>query len=151
MKNICDLYLNKEVDSYHFKYLSLFDKTFIYIPQKLYSGYLGLNVERIKLVSVVIALRKEGIEAINVPVIYRDGLLLSRVTGFDIAKKHALLNGYNVMLENINENIPLCWSYIITNHQNEKVGGVVHVDKLDGHIWTSLEYEEYMYDYNNIL
>lgn len=33
----------------------------------------------------------------------------------------------------------------------EKTGGVVMVDKLDGHIWNSLEYEEYMYDFNGIL
>ncbi|MDN7736201.1 MULTISPECIES: hypothetical protein [Burkholderia] len=33
----------------------------------------------------------------------------------------------------------------------EKVGGAILVDRLDGHVWSYEEYEEYMYDYNNVM
>ena len=47
--------------------------------------------------------------------------------------------------------MPLYWAYRIINDIQERVGGMVYIDKLDGHIWTIEEYEEYFYDYNNIL
>ncbi|AWH87776.1 hypothetical protein HYN51_03885 [Limnobaculum parvum] len=57
MKNICDLFLKNETNTSSLKYLTVFDKRFSYIFWVGYSGYLGINVERIKLVSAVIELK----------------------------------------------------------------------------------------------
>ncbi len=38
----------------------------------------------------------------------------------------------------------------MANDRSDRVGGYVMVDRLDGHIWTCEEYENYMYDYNNV-
>lgn len=153
MKNICDLFLKNETNTSHFKYLTIFDKSFSYVPGEFYSGYLGINVERIKLVSVVIELKKEGVIALNVPIRYRDNTLLSITDGFEIAKDYGLSKGLETRMDNLyhDTQIPLFWAFPITNNPSEKAGGVIYVDKLDGHVWTYLEYLEYMYDYNNII
>ncbi|AWH88627.1 hypothetical protein [Limnobaculum parvum] len=153
MKNICDLFIKNETNTNHFRHLTIFDKSFLYIPGKFYSGYLGLNVERITLVSVVIELKKEGVVALNVPIRYRDNTLLSVTDGFNSAKEYGLSKGLETREDNTyhDAQIPLYWTFPITNNPPDKAGGVIYVDKLDGHIWTYLEHQEYMYDYNNII
>lgn len=153
MNKTCDLFIKNETNSPHLKYLTIFDKDFSYTPGKFYSGYLGLNVERIKLVSVIIELKKEDVSVLNVPIRYRDNTLLSVTDGFKFAKEYGLSNGLETRADNIchNGQPPLFWTFPITNNPTGKAGGVIYVDKLDGHIWTYLEYQEYMYDYNNII
>ena len=49
----------------------------------------------------------------------------------------------------VNDSTPVFWLLILLMIQKKKLG-VVIFDKLDSHVWSSLEYEEYLYDYNNV-
>jgi hypothetical protein len=59
MHNKCDLYLCETANSLHFKYLKIYDKNFVYEEDKTYRGYIGVNVERIKLIVFVSELREK--------------------------------------------------------------------------------------------
>jgi len=149
----CDLFLLRETISPHFRFLSIFDKNFRYQDGQVYSGYMGLNVERIKLVSVVVELRKKGVDAFNVPVRYRDQPKLTKEERFKIAKQHAGSRGDGVAFGGFRtfNATPMLWSFPLLPSDESKVGGVVYVDTLDGHFWDLIEYDEYMHDYNAIL
>lgn len=70
----------------------------------------------------------------------------------EVARKEALRLGADVsdgQVENHEPN-PLYWRFAMANDRSDRVGGYVMVDRLDGHIWTCEEYENYMYDYNNV-
>ena len=56
---ICELYFCEPVKTSRLKYLELFDKIFHYDEGNVYSGFLDVNVHRIKLVSVVTDLRAQ--------------------------------------------------------------------------------------------
>lgn len=153
MKTICDLYFERPTVAQGLKLVKVFDKAFVYVPGFEYSGYAGLNIDRIKMVSVVAELRSGGVEAFSVPVKYRDIPNLSSDQAHEFALKYALASGVgidNAVLQSPRPS-PLVWMFRIVNDPQHRVGGVVMVDKLDGRRWTSDEYVEYLYDYNNIL
>lgn len=133
--------------------LRIFDKDFVCEPEKEYSGYLGLNVHRVKMVSIVTELRCKGIEAYSCPVRYRDvtNIRYEKAAGF--ASDHAKAKGFNIVFDSFRakKSPPVFWVFSIVGRGEGEVGGVVMVDRLDGHMWGELEYLEYMYDYNNIL
>lgn len=153
MKKKCDLYLNESINSSDFKFIKIFDKNFIYDEKKTYSGYLNVNIDRIKMVSLVTELRNKGVCAYSVPVEYRDKNNLSQEQAFIYASAYAESQKFNVIID-LNRTAkaaPVFWLFNIVNDSEERAGGIVRVDKLDGHIWSLLEYEEYMHDYNNQL
>lgn len=153
MQKICDLFFTTKINPSHLRFLSIYDKNFVYDSTASYSDFLNVNVKRINLVRFVIELRKDGVKSFSIPVEYRDNKLLSKSEGFQIAKKYAQSQGYDVIenSERINNDIPIYWHFSICNDPEERSGGHVCVDRLDGHIWDLSEYEEYMYDYNAIL
>ena len=61
MQKLCDIYICEPTSSDRLRFVSLFDKSFLYEENKTYYGYLGINVARIKLISVVSDLRKNGV------------------------------------------------------------------------------------------
>lgn len=140
--------------SVRLKFIELFDRNFVYDSEKSYVGFLHVNVDRIKLVSVVSDLRRNGIACFNVPIAYRDHETISIETALDLATEHAKTFGASVAISIRHQKAPpVFWAFdlIHGNDENEKSGGVVMIDKLDGHVWTYSEYEEYLYDYNNVL
>ena len=148
---ICDIYIHGESKSPNFKFIGLLDKSFSYCADHAYSGFMGVNVGRVKLASVVSELRKAGVACFSVPIEYRDNSGIDIVEAKTFAKKHAESMGLEISESNHREGYaPLFWVFDICTHDDDRVGGVVIVDKLDGHIWGSNEYEEYMYDYNNV-
>lgn len=155
MQKKCDLYLCESVCSERLKFIKLYDKEFSCDAEKSYVGYLGVNVDRIKLVSVVSDLRKHKIDCFSVPVEYRDRENLSFKHAFSLAKNYAKNLGASAFdaMTLQSRCLPVFWifdlKYDITSE--EKVGGVVMIDRLDGHVWTDAESEVYMYDYNNVL
>lgn len=150
MSKLCDLYVSDLQDNSGLKLLKIYDKNFIYNEFNIYEGFLGINVNRIKLINFLIDLRNKGIKCFNAPIAYRDNITLSKEAAYTIAKKYAKAQGYKVHLASYFYP-PVFWLFNIADDPQERAGGVVLVDKLDGHIWSNEEYEEYMYDYNNIL
>lgn len=54
----CDLYFDKAVSTERLKYVQLLDTSFIYDERKSYLGFLLVNVERLKLLPVVLDMRR---------------------------------------------------------------------------------------------
>lgn len=154
MQKKCDLYFFDGVKSDRLKFIELFDKNFVYNNQKSYVGFLHANVDRVKLVSVVTDLRRNGIACFSVPVAYRDHETISMETALDLAIERAKTFGASATTSTRHEKAPpVFWAFDLMPEEtaDEKSGGVVMIDRLDGHIWTDSEYEEYLYDYNNVL
>jgi hypothetical protein len=152
MQKKCDLYIVNNINSPELRIIKIYDKNFLYDEHKSYSGYLSLNIDRIKLIAVVSEFRKKGINCFSVPIKYRDNKNVTRENAFNVAIEYANLNDFKVapISAGVNDSAPVFWLFNIINDPKEKAGGVVIVDRLDGHVWSSLEYEEYMYDYNNV-
>lgn len=154
MQEKCDLYFYDSVKSGHLKFVELLDKNFTYDQEKSYVGFLRASVDRVKLVSVVSDLRRNGIACFSVPIAYRDHETIPMEAAFDLATKHAKSFGATVAVSIRHQRVPpVLWAFDLLhgNDEEEKSGGVVMIDRLDGHVWTSSEYEEYLYDYNNVL
>lgn len=151
MQKQCDLYLCSPVDASRLKIVRLFDKSFSCDDGKVVDGYLFVNISRVKLVSIVSTLRREHIPCFSIPVEYRDGDI-SLEAACEVAKNYAESHGDDVGIRDQMQYPPLFWSFSLIpgNSAEKKAGGVLMVDRLDGHIWTIEEYEEYMYDYNNV-
>jgi hypothetical protein len=154
MQKKCDLYLSESTRSPEFRYLKIYDQEFVYEEQKEYSGYLKINVDRIKLLVIISELSKKGITAYSVPVNYRDSKNITREEALVFAQKYAESLGRRIVreLENTQIGPPLFWQFNLNGGEfNEKAGGIVMIDRIDGHSWDLNEYEEYMHDFNNIL
>lgn len=113
---------------------------------------LGVNVERFRLVRVVVDLRNEGVRVLSVPVRYRDSLNIDRGEALVLAKEYAEAKGFKVAGNDLRVDnfTPLYWSFSISDPTGERAGGKVRVDRVDGHVWSMDEYDKYMYDYNCI-
>jgi hypothetical protein len=147
----CDIYICGESKSPHFKFIGLFDKSFNYSGDRLYSGFMNVNIGRVKLISIISDLRKAGVACFSVPVEYRDNVGIDVREARSIAEKHAESIGFEISGFSARQDYaPLFWVFDVSGGDGDRVGGVVIVDRLDGHIWETDEYEEYMYDYNNI-
>lgn len=147
----CDIYIHGESKSPSLKFIGLFDKSFSYCADRTYRGFMGVSVGRVKLVSVVSELRKAGVACFSVPIEYRDNPGIEAAEAKSLAKKHAESMGGMISERDHRDGYaPLFWVFDISAHDDDRVGGVVIVDRLDGHIWGTDEYEEYMYDYNNV-
>ena len=154
MQKKCDLYFHDAVKSDRLKFIELFDKNFVYENEKYYVGFLRINVDRIKLVSVVSDLRCNGVTCFSVPIAYRDYEVISMMAALDLANRYAKSFGASAVISERHQKAPpVFWAFdlIHSGNQEEKSGGTVMVDRLDGHVWTYSEYEEYLYDYNNLL
>jgi len=154
MQKKCDLYLCNGIRSERLKFVKIFDDNFSYDSERIYLGYLGINVNRIKLVSVVSDLKGHEIPCFSVPTIYRENENISSNQAMELANKYALNLGASVLqvIRSQPQCPPVYWAFGLKCNDDvaEKVGGVVLIDRIDGHVWTNSEYEEYMYDYNNI-
>ncbi|MEO7888246.1 MAG: hypothetical protein ABIR76_16070 [Polaromonas sp.] len=154
MQRKCDLYFYDAVKSDRLKFIELFDKNFVFDSEKVYVGFLHASADRVKLVSVVSDLRRNGIVCFSVPIAYREQKTISMEIAFDLAIEYAKTVGATVAVSIRHQRIPpVFWAFDLVpeNNEEEKSGGVVMIDRLDGHVWTSSEYEEYLYDYNNVL
>lgn len=154
MQKKCDLYLSEAATSDRLKFVSLFDKSFVFDPLKTYSGYLHVNVDRVKLVPVVSDLRKCGITCFSVPIEYRDRENLPMSDALRLANERArsLRASAFSSAGRGAKSPPVIWCFDLRYERasDEKADGVVLIDRIDGHVWTDSDYEEYMYDYNNI-
>ncbi|WP_434701887.1 hypothetical protein [Pseudomonas sp. D1-36] len=151
MQKKCDLYLCSEVDVSQIAMLSLFDKSLLLKEGTVRSGYLSVNIDRVKLVAIVSDLRRQNISCFSDPIEYRDSNL-SFEAAFEVAKKSAIEQ--NAIAGRLDQTRapPLFWSFSLASvsSSEKKAGGVLMIDRLDGHIWSPEEYEEYMYDYNKV-
>jgi hypothetical protein len=152
MQKLCDLFLCEPAKTDRLRSISLFDKGFLHDPEKHYSGYLRANIDRIKMIPILSDLRKNGINCFNVPIAYRDGENLSIDHAFALAMDYARTKNAEVSRRVHSKCPPVYWAFDLLwpDQEKERVGGVVMIDRLDGHVWTASEYEEYMYDYNNV-
>ncbi|GAB2724827.1 hypothetical protein [Comamonas sediminis] len=154
MQKKCDIYLCCAVKNEKLRFINLFDKNFVFDENKYYEGFLSINVDRVKLIPVILDLRREGITCFSAPVDYRDGATIAREVALGLAKKYASSLNSSVKFSFDEFRVPpVIWVFdlVPNSFQGDVAGGLAMVDKLDGHIWTTSEYEEYMYDYNNML
>ena len=151
MQKLCDLFLCEPTKTHRLKYISLFDKVFLHDPEGLYSGFLRAYIDRIKMISIVCDLRKDGIDCFSAPIAYRDRANLSIERAFALAMGYARSKNAEVSRGIQSKCPPVYWMFdLLHNQEDERAGGTVMIVRLDGHVWTSSEYEEYMYDFNNI-
>lgn len=149
--NICDLYIAGETNNSGLGFVKLFDNSFVYDGGCAYSGFLNINVGRVKLISVVSELRKAGVTCFSVPVKYRDGDGIDYSVALQLAENYARSVGGEVLVSSSRKVYPpLFWIFEISCRDGDVSGREVIVDRLDGHLWQADEYEGYMYDYNNI-
>lgn len=150
MKN-CDIYLLDEIagDSFYLNQLKIFQRDLVFDLNSTYVGYLHMNIRRLTGVAIVTHLRNNRIRSWNIPVKYRDQDLLSFEEVSALAQQYATPSGSNVTSRQRIGDIhhPMFFCYYL----NDATGGGITVDRLDGHIWTAEEMEEYGYDYNNLL
>ena len=155
MQQKCDIYLSEPTQTERLRSVGMFDRDFQYEEGKLYVGYLGVNIYRVKLVSIVSDLRKRNIACFGVPTTYRDNENLSLDAAISIANEYTRSLGKSAEPSSMlkSKSPPVYWIFDLKNDEGPggKAGGVVMVDRIDGHIWSQCEYEEYMYDFNNIL
>lgn len=160
MNQICDLYSAKPFNASELKFLRIFDKNFQYEENKMYQGFLGLNIHRVRIASMLSNMRyllKDGVYVYSIPVDYRDSRLISKESAFSLAQKYCenYLDGYHPVFSKFDSSNlnPIYWSFNIACHlsdvEEEKSDGAIIVDRLDGHIWDEMEMEIYQYDYNN--
>lgn len=152
MLDVVDLYLNCKTNDGSLRLLQIFDSSFKYHDDGFYERYLGVSIHRIKLIPIINKLRKKGIKSYSVPINYRDNKTITIDNALDIAKEKFNKNQHrifkNKMIKNDN---PLIWCFsIVSLIGEEKAGGIVMIDRLDGHMWSQEEFEIYMYDYNNV-
>lgn len=153
MQKICDLYIPHILDDYSpLEYLHILEPHFTYDPEKSYQGYLNVNVRRITLVNFITEFRKRKMQIYNVPIQYRDQENLSIDQAFEYALKAIDLENYHITKTSfMGMDSPVVWRFPLSHLFEEKAGAGISVDKLDGHIWTMEEIEEYDYDFNNFL
>jgi len=153
MQKLCDLFLCEPTKTNRLKFVNLFDKKFLYDSEREYRGYLGVNIPRIKMVSIVCDIRKHSVCCFSAPIEYRDGQKISIALALSLASDYAMTINAKVAKRSNSTYPPVYWVFDLLwiNQSDERAGGTVMIDRLDGHLWTSSEYEEYMYDYNNII
>lgn len=155
MQKKCDLYFHDYVNSSRLKLIALFDGNFKHVDGQKYIGFLQINVIRIKLISVISDLRKNNLYCFSVPIEYRDCKNISFEVALELANTYAARCGATVStsMHRSDKCPPLIWIFDligINNTEEQKAGGVIMVDRIDGHEWSTSEYEEYLYDYNNV-
>lgn len=153
MNNICDLYFTHPTNDTQLRFIGLFDKDFKFQEDKLYNGYVGTAIHRVKLIPMINSLRRSGIEVYSVPIDYRERASISKSEAFKIAEAHAQKSNMQASfdLPPGAKEPPLFWIFPLRSLTGEeRIGGTVVIDRIDGHRWTLDELDQYMYDYNNL-
>lgn len=151
---LCDVYLPNEVKGELLAKCVLERHVGFDIEiEKFYVGYCGFNVKR--LIGLMAVMRLKDIaktDALNVPILYRDcphiGLDEARL----IAAKIDYGDGRKASYDEspfLRYPHPLYWAFSLTGGDGSVAGGSVYVDRVDGHVWSSNELDEYSHDFNN--
>lgn len=149
---ICDIYIEGAHAIPELRFVRLFDKSFSYVEGKVYSGYIGASVPRLKGVLIVSRLKASGISAFNLPIRYRSAdLPIAVAHRIALEKAEAARMGLSNGEAFRDIHTPMYWNFSLIDPTGDLVGGRIMVDRLDGHIWSSDEHETFMYDYNNVL
>ncbi|MDM5182214.1 hypothetical protein PO883_34155 [Massilia sp. DJPM01] len=151
MQEICDVFLLDELDgsSKLLQPLKIFAPEIEFDHNNKYTGFLGLELKRLKAVSIIVHFRKNGVRSLNIPVKYKSNLI-SRAEARTYAEKY--LEGKGTIIDSTTSACdPMFWHFAFSRPDLYEGGGNLVVDALDGHVWTSDELEEFCYDYLNLL
>jgi hypothetical protein len=151
---LCDIYLPKEVKGELLAKCILKRHVGFDIEiEKTYVGYCGLNVKRLIGLMAVLRLKEVAkADAINVPIRYRDCPQISLDEARFIAAQVDYGDGRKASYHEhsfLRYPHPLYWVFGLTGGDGSIAGGSVYVDRVDGHIWSGDELDEYSHDYNN--
>lgn len=153
MNQKCDIYMPVPSLVPELKYVHVLDRGFCYNPLKEYAGYVGVELPRLRAVAIVSKIRSRGIPALNVPLRYKTGII-SLERGREVASEYAKSMRFGASSGNgpMDRHTPLYWCFSVTSmEEDDRAGGRILVDRCDGHVWSTEELDDYMYDYNNVL
>jgi hypothetical protein len=118
-------------------------------PDRMYSEFIGSNLTRMRGLMALMRLREVGVDALNVPVRYRDQPHITAAEALAIAKRVESEYGMTPVMSDSAGHFPLFWSFPLSGGDGSVVGGHWMVDRVDGHIWSADEKEQYDHDFNN--
>ncbi|MEA9558437.1 hypothetical protein VC273_21860 [Xanthomonas nasturtii] len=145
---VCDLYTNAAFSGINLNVLKILDREYSGQMPEEFPSFLGVNVSRIDLVPVVIAMREKGADVFSVPVIYRDFHKISHGSAYEIAIRNSESIGCRVSLErDFGFYPPVVWKFGLEGGA-VSTGGLMMIDRCDGHVWTIRDHYEYMFDCN---
>ena len=149
--NKVDLFFSRPFRTSEIGWMRIYDKGFSPNSEE-YSNFAGINVPRIKLIPLLMRLRASGAVVWSVPTSYRDQPNLSLNSALMIATKCAKDHNLKILEGNnpSQDLAPLFWQFSTSDIAREKSDGCIIVDRIDGHIWSLEELDEYLYDYNCI-
>jgi hypothetical protein len=152
--SLCDLYLPTEVKGELLAKCVLKRHVGFDIEiEKSYVGYCGFNVKR--LIGLMAVMRLKDVaktDSFNVPIRYRDCPHINLDEARLIATKVDYGDGRKASYHEhpfLRYPHPLYWVFGLTGGDGSIAGGSVYVDRVDGHIWSGDELEEYSHDFNN--
>lgn len=158
IQKICDIYLSKDERNfphphrYHLRKYPILER----YTEGFSAGFMGLDMPRLDGILFVMELRKANISCMNVPIEYRDQPKLSIEEALQICRERFNPSAYILDFYRRSTH-PMLWTLgrapypEESGNAPEEGGGLISVDKLDGHIWTNEEQIVYAYDYNNRL
>jgi len=159
-KQICDIYLTSSVSGDHgcLQGLNLFTTAGFIDGQKVYRGYLRVNLQRLHAVSVVTCLRQSNFVSFSVPIEYRDNENIPQEKARAVADDF-LRDSDEQLIHNAATELcpPIFWAFrigkrVLDPDVEERAGSKhIYIDRIDGRIWSYQELLEYNYDYNNLL
>ncbi|GLQ91261.1 hypothetical protein [Dyella acidisoli] len=117
---------------------------------KDYSGFLGLNIRRMQAMMAVMRLRDVRVPSLSVPTKYREEAVISSDEAIQVASSVNLPEGVSVVFSWRNdEHNPMYWIFDKIYPNEERPGASLLIDKVDRHVWSNDEVDEYQHDFNN--
>ena len=158
MQVICDILLLDELagSSKLLQQLKIFSPSTTFDENRVYLGFLGLELKRIQAVVILMHFRNNGVRSLNIPIKYK-GRLLTEEEARESAERSLLGSGKIIgsMKRPGKVRNPMFWNFVWdqpnSGHGICEGGGNMVVDALDGHIWSADELEEFSYDYLNAI
>lgn len=147
-KFYCDLFLYDEIKGGDLKRMcpGLLKEV---DTDKSYHHFAGLNLKRLHALLAVTMIRQNGFNLASVPNRYRDEKKITEDVAFEIAKRVDLQTGLYLSKAAELNSSPLFWKFKVLGGDGNIIGGRIFVDKIDGHLWSFDDVNEYEHDYNN--
>jgi len=154
-QQVCDVYLASSIRGDHacLQGLNFFLAAAVIDRNKLYRGYLRLDLQRLQAVTAVSCLRQSNLVSFSVPIEYRDNENIPQEKARVIAECF-LKDSDEQLAHNAARELcpPVFWEFRISKRAfdpdvEERAGSKhIYTDRIDGRIWSYQEVLEYNYE-----